>query len=96
MNTLQDSPNKEAKGRKLNIIGNEQALIEQFEIIKQFFQTDDACEIIESLHVMVENFLFTENLANVTPAMRERIVSQLRVATFVAKLERSFNGLRGL
>jgi hypothetical protein len=57
MNTLQDSTNKDANGRKLNIIGNEQALMEQFEIIKQFFQTDDACEIIESLHVMVENFL---------------------------------------
>jgi hypothetical protein len=29
----------------------------------------------------------------VTPIMRERIVSQLRVATFVAELERSYNEL---
>ncbi|WAC10489.1 hypothetical protein [Dyadobacter pollutisoli] len=93
MNTLQNPANKEANGENRSIIGNEQALIRQFEIIRQFFQTDDGCEIIASLHAMVENFLFTENLANVTPIMRERIVSQLRVATFVAELERSYNEL---
>lgn len=96
MNTLQNSLNKEANGGNLSIIGNEQALIQQFEIIKQFFQTDDGCEIIASLHAMVENFLFTENLAHVTPVMRERIVSQLRVATFIAKLERNYKDAKNL
>ncbi|WAC10486.1 hypothetical protein [Dyadobacter pollutisoli] len=96
MNTLQNSANKEANGGNRSIIGNEQALIHQFEIVKKFFQTDDGCEIIASLHAMVEDFLFTENLPNVPPIMRERIVSHLRVATFIAELERSYNGLKGM
>lgn len=93
MNTLQNSANNEANAGNPSIIGNEQALLRQFEIVKKFFQTDHGCEIIASLHAMVEDFLFTENLANVTPIMRERIVSQLRVATFIAELERSYTEL---
>jgi hypothetical protein len=92
MNTLKNSANVS----NLSTTENEQALLRQFEIIKQFFQTDDGCEIIASLHAMVENFLFTENLAQVTPAMREHIVSQLRVATLIAALERSYNDLKSL
>jgi hypothetical protein len=93
MNTQQNSTNKEPNGRNRSIIGNEQALLRQYEIVKKFFQTDHGCEIIASLHAMVEDVLFTENLANVTPVMRERIVSHLRVATFIAELERSYNEL---
>jgi hypothetical protein len=36
---------------------------------------------------LVEGYLFTENLAQVTPEMRLHIVNQLRVATLIAKLE---------
>jgi hypothetical protein len=96
MDTQQNSANKETNGRNRRIIGNEQALLRQYEIVKKFFLTDDGCEIIASLHAMVEDFLFTENLANVTPVMRERIVSHLRVATFIAELERSYNDFKNL
>jgi hypothetical protein len=94
MNTLQDSANKEINGRKQKFIGNEAALMQQSGIIKEFFQKDNGCEIIASLHAMIENFLFTENLSHVTPEMRDHIVNQLRVATLVAKLEKNYEGLR--
>ena len=37
--------------------------------------------------ILVETYLFTENLTRVTPEMREHIVNQLRVATLIAKLD---------
>ncbi|MCF2506293.1 hypothetical protein L0663_23060 [Dyadobacter sp. CY107] len=76
--------------------GNEAALMQQFEIIKEFFQKDSGSEMIGSLHAMVESFLFAENLNQVTPEMREHIVNQLRVATLVAQLENSYNGFKKL
>ncbi|SEI80441.1 hypothetical protein SAMN05216327_10424 [Dyadobacter sp. SG02] len=61
----------------------------QLEIVKYFFQKDSGSEIIESLNTLIEAYLFTENLSRVTPEMREHIVNQLRVATFIAKLDAS-------
>ncbi|MCF2520597.1 hypothetical protein [Dyadobacter sp. CY351] len=86
MYTLQNSANKEMNGGNEKIIGNEAALRQQFEIVKEFFQTDKGSEMIGSLHAMIETFLFTENLSQVTPEMREHIVNQLRMATLIAKL----------
>lgn len=57
------------------------------QIIKDFFQKDSGSEMIESLNTLIEAYLFTENLARVTPEMREHIVNQLRVATLIAKLD---------
>lgn len=81
-------------GGNEKFIGNEAVLMQQFEIIKEFFQTDSGSEMIGSLHAMIESFLFTENLNQVTPEMREHIVNQLRVATLVARLEKSYSGLK--
>ena len=61
----------------------------QREIIKAFFQKDSSSEMIESLNTLIEAYLFTDNLASVTPEMREHIVNQLRVATLIAKLDAS-------
>jgi hypothetical protein len=74
MNTLQTSNNKEA-------------IADQHEVIKSFFQTDSASEMIESMPFMVESFLFSENLKHITPKMRVHLVNQLRVASLVAKLD---------
>jgi hypothetical protein len=63
-----------------------QALIKKNEIIEDFFQTDHVSEIVESMHYMVESFLFSTDLENVTPEMRVHIVNQLRVATMLTKL----------
>lgn len=78
-------------GGNEKFIGNEAALRQQFEIVKEFFQTDKGSEMIGSLHAMIETFLFTENLSQVTPEMREHIVNQLRVATLIAKLGDGYN-----
>ncbi|WP_439559575.1 hypothetical protein [Dyadobacter sp.] len=64
-----------------------QALNKQNEIIRDFFQTDHVGEIVESMHYMVESFLFSTDLDNVTPEMRVHIVNQLRVATMISKLD---------
>ncbi|WP_051664053.1 hypothetical protein [Dyadobacter crusticola] len=63
-----------------------QALIKKNEIIDEFFATDHVSEIVESMHYMVESFLFSTNLENITPEMRVHIVNQLRVATMLTKL----------
>jgi len=86
MYTLQNSANKEMNGGNEKFIGKEAVLAQQFAIAEDFFQTDKGSEIIGSLHAMIESFLFTENLKQVTPEMREHIVNQLRVATLVARL----------
>ncbi|SKC17919.1 hypothetical protein [Dyadobacter psychrophilus] len=45
MNTLQNSTNKEMNGRNEKFIGNEPALMQQSEIVKEFFQTDSGSEM---------------------------------------------------
>ncbi|WP_439556338.1 hypothetical protein [Dyadobacter sp.] len=89
MNTLQESKSQEAAGTKSDFNGMADALLKQHHIVKEFFETDTASEMIESLNVMVESFLFSENLVRVTPEMRVHIVNQLRVTTLIAKLERA-------
>lgn len=64
-----------------------QALIEQNETIKAFFRTDHASEMVQSLHFMIESFLFSADLEHVTMEMRTHIVNQLRVATLLTKLD---------
>ncbi|KAA0990999.1 hypothetical protein [Dyadobacter aurulentus] len=89
MNTLEESKSQEATGMKTDFNGQESALLKQHQIVKEFFMTDSASEMIESLNIMVENFLFSENLVRVTPEMRVHIVNQLRVTTLIAKLDRN-------
>jgi hypothetical protein len=67
----------------------ENALIRQETIINDFFLKDSGHEMIESLNALIETYLFTENLASLTPEMREHIVNQLRVTTLIAKLDAS-------
>ncbi|KQS32996.1 hypothetical protein [Dyadobacter sp. Leaf189] len=87
MDTLYESKSQEATGMKSDFNGRENALIKQYQVVKEFFETDTASEMIESLNVMVESFLFSENLVRVTPEMRVHIVNQLRVTTLIAKLD---------
>lgn len=70
-----------------NINTPEDSVTNQQKIIRDFFLKDSGSEMIESLNTLIETYLFTENLARVTPEMREHIVNQLRVATLIAKLE---------
>jgi type VI protein secretion system component Hcp len=86
MNTLSDAANEETNGKKMGFNRKEYALMTQNKIINEFFQTDGCGEMVGSLNRMIEDFLFTENLSQVTPEMREHIANNLRVATLVAKL----------
>lgn len=61
-------------------------LCQQHEILSEFFKRDGSAEIVNSLNALVENFLFTENMDNVTPEMRIHIANQLRVVTLITKL----------
>ncbi|MCF0042070.1 hypothetical protein [Dyadobacter fanqingshengii] len=69
------------KSKKENMLPNYSS------IIKEFFQTDKASEIIESLNKNIESILFTESIDSITPEMRVHIANQLRVATLLSKLE---------
>ncbi|KQS23791.1 hypothetical protein [Dyadobacter sp. Leaf189] len=66
---------------------SDEALVKQNEIIRDFFATDHVSEMVESMHYMVESFLFSSDLENVTSEMRVHIVNQLRVATMLTKLD---------
>ncbi|MHA4737821.1 hypothetical protein [Dyadobacter sp. MSC1_007] len=66
---------------------NELISTNQHEIIKSFFQTDSANEMIESLHFMAESLLFNEDLKYISSETRVHLVNQLRVASLVAKLD---------
>lgn len=96
MNTLEDSKFEQSNGRKIDFNGKEYALATQNKIIKDFFLKDSGAEMIESLHEMIESFLFTENLPRVTSEMRVHIVNQLRVATLIAKLNNSNSAVNRL
>lgn len=63
-----------------------QMLYQQHEMLSEFFKRDGSAEIVDSLNTLVEAFLFTENMENVTPEMRIHIVNQLRVVTLITKL----------
>ncbi|NIJ51262.1 hypothetical protein [Dyadobacter arcticus] len=89
MNKRQDSKSEEAKDIETDFNGLDPASLSQINMVKDFFKRDSADEMIESLHTMIENFLFTENLARVTPEMRVHIVNNLRMGTLIAKLARN-------
>ncbi|ACT94507.1 hypothetical protein [Dyadobacter fermentans] len=63
-----------------------QMLYQQYEAVTEFFKRDGSAEIVDSLNTLVEAFLFTENMENVTPEMRIHIANQLRVVTLITKL----------
>ena len=88
MNALHSSK-EETLTESKNLAAKRTALMAQNKNIHDFFQRDKACEMIGSIHAMIEDFLFSEDVSQVTPAMRQHIVNQLRVATLVAKLEMS-------
>jgi hypothetical protein len=94
MNTLQNAANQETSHQKFDFTEKEQVLMKQSEIIREFFQTDKCSEMIDSLHQMIEDFLFNENLVRVTPEMRVHIVNNLRVATLVARLGDCYSAAR--
>jgi hypothetical protein len=94
MNTLQDSASQQATSPNAHFEAKELRLMRQQNIVNEFFLRDSGCEMIESIHTLVEGYLFTENLAQVTPEMRLHIVNQLRVATLIAKLEANNSGLK--
>lgn len=71
------------------------AIASQQAIIQEFFKRDSGSEMIESLNTLVEAYLFTDNLASITPEMREHIVNQLRVTTLIAKLDASNQEVQG-
>lgn len=68
----------------------EQAILNQHEIVKSFFQTDGAGEMVASLNVMAESFLFSQNLENLSAEMRGHLVNQLRVASLIAQLGENY------
>ncbi|KAA0989985.1 hypothetical protein [Dyadobacter aurulentus] len=63
-----------------------QMLYKQHELVSEFFKRDGSAEIVDSLNTLVETFLFTEEIENVTPEMRVHIANQLRVVTLITKL----------
>ena len=63
-----------------------QMLYQQHELVSEFFKRDGSAEIVNSLNTLVETFLFTEEIENVTPEMRVHIANQLRVVTLITKL----------
>src|SRR5215217_8581587 len=67
MYPLQNSTNEKMNGEDEKFIGKDAALAKQFAIVEAFFQTDKGSEMIGSLHAMIESYLFTENLKQVTP-----------------------------
>ncbi|QRR03319.1 hypothetical protein [Dyadobacter sandarakinus] len=61
-------------------------LRQQHELVSEFFKRDKSAEIVNSLNTLIETFLFTEDLENVTPEMRMHIANQLRVVTLITQL----------
>ena len=62
----------------------------EHEIIKAFFQTDSASEIINSLTFMTESLLCTENMENMSLEMRMHIVNQNRVINLISQLAENY------
>ena len=66
------------------------ALQNEHEIIKAFFQTDSASEIINSLTFMTESLLCTENMEHMSLEMRMHIVNQNRVINLISQLGENY------
>ena len=63
----------------------------EHDIIKAFFQTDSASEIINSLTFMTESLLCTENMENMSLEMRMHIVNQNRVINLISQLGENYH-----
>lgn len=63
---------------------------DEHEIIKAFFQTDSASEIINSLTFMTESLLCAENMENISLEIRMHIVNQNRVINLISKLGKNY------
>lgn len=68
----------------------DETLDNEHEIIKAFFQTDSASEIINSLTFMTESLLCTENMENMSLEMRMHIVNQNRVINLISQLAENY------
>jgi hypothetical protein len=68
-----------------------QLLTQQFDVVRDFFQTFTSREMMESVNTMVEGFLFDEGLENVSPEMRVHIANNLRLTTFLVSLDESYS-----
>jgi hypothetical protein len=88
MNTLQNSTNQLTNGMKTDLSESEQLILRD---VRNFFLTDSCAEIIGSMNAMVESFLFSADLENVTVEMKGDIVNQLRVVTFLSKLNENYD-----
>jgi hypothetical protein len=91
MNTLQNSTNQLANGMKTDLSQSEQLILRD---VRNFFLTDTCAEIVGSMNAMVESFLFSADLENVTTEMKGDIVNQLRVVTFLSKLNENYDRRR--
>jgi hypothetical protein len=78
--------NRNSKNQNTPSDAEAEMLVKQHEIVTEFFKRDGSAEIVNSLNTMVEDFLFAEDLENVTPEMRVHIVNNLRVATLISQL----------
>jgi hypothetical protein len=65
-------------------------LTQQFNVVRDFFQTFTSREMMESVNRMVESFLFDEGVENVSPEMRVHIANNLRLTTFLVSLDESY------
>jgi hypothetical protein len=88
MNTLQNSTNQLANGMKTDLSQSEQLILRD---VRNFFLTDTCAEIVGSMNAMVESFLFSADLENVTAEMKGDIVNQLRVVTLLSKLNENYD-----
>ncbi len=68
----------------------DETLDNEHEIIKTFFQTDSASEIINSLTFMTESLLCAENMENINLEMRMHIVNQNRVINLISRLAENY------
>ncbi|TLU98218.1 hypothetical protein [Dyadobacter luticola] len=71
-----------------------QALIQQETLIREFFQQDSATEMISSLNAMTETVLFSSDVQNVTTEIRTNIVNNLRLVTFLSRLDVNYRNMK--
>ncbi|TLU98273.1 hypothetical protein [Dyadobacter luticola] len=71
-----------------NPLSDEEArlLREQHDVVCEFFKRDSSAEIVNSLNTLIEDFLFSDDVDNVTPEIRVHIANNLRVVTLITKL----------
>jgi hypothetical protein len=93
MDTLETSNTQQSAGANELPIGNEPELIHQYDLIREFFQTDNAPEMIASLNALMETVLFCQEIQHITPQMRVDLANGLRVVTLLSRLEKSYHSL---